>query len=326
MARKTKLGEKVKSRERDLEPETSRVNLKSTISIVGAGRLGTALAIALSVKGYTIEAVVNRRISDARRAARVISPRTQSLSLSHLSDLPPSNIILITTPDDAIRSVADQLAVSVKSVRRGRVALHASGALSSEELIKLRAAGYYTGSMHPLISVSDSQTGARSFRHAHFCVEGQPQAVRIARGLLRKLGGKSFSIATQDKALYHAAAVMTSGHVVALFDIATEMLVRCGLSERDAREIQLPLLASTVENLTRNPPSKALTGTFGRADASTVVKHLAALRGLGMSDALATYTLLGIRSLALAQEKGAARATIRKIKRILEEANKEAGG
>jgi predicted short-subunit dehydrogenase-like oxidoreductase (DUF2520 family) len=135
---------------------------------------------------------------------------------------------------------------------------------------------------------------------------------------VRALGGRSFSIRTRDKALYHAAAVMTSGHTVALFDLAAELLNRCGLSERRARAALLPLLSSTLENLARHAPARALTGTYARADLSTVKKHLAALRDAKTSEALQAYALLGLRSVELARENGADTATLKQIARALQ--------
>ena len=110
---------------------------------------------------------------------------------------------------------------------------------------------------------------------------------------------------------------MASGHVTALFDIAMEMLARCGLNERRARRVLLPLLKSTLENLYASDPAHALTGTFARADSATVRKHLAALRSSKMRDALAAYTLLGLRSLRLAQAAGARSDALREIEGLL---------
>ena len=297
-------------------------NIQRSVSIIGAGKLGTAFALALAANGYAIEAVVTRRIQSARRTVNALGTQTQALSATQFARLSPSDILLITTPDDAIEAVAEQLTSAIKWTGRGRIALHASGALSSEALNSLRAIGFHIGSMHPLTSVSDSHLGAERLRLAHFCIEGQPPAVRVASSIVRALGGWSFSIQTRDKALYHAAAVMTSGHVVALFDIATALLTRCGLTDRQASEVLLPLLRSTVENLSRHTPARALTGTFARADTATVRKHLTALLANSDSDALAAYKLLGLRSLLLARENGADIVNLKKIKRILEEVHR----
>jgi predicted short-subunit dehydrogenase-like oxidoreductase (DUF2520 family) len=305
------------------------VLLKPTISIVGAGRLGTALARALASSGYTIEAVVARTLRNARRAAEHVRTRPLALPCTQLDRLPSSDLFLITTPDDRIAESTDELAGIVDSSRRksksvgnamsirGRTALHASGALSSTVLQSLRHVGFATGSMHPLVSVSDPVQGSASFGGAFFCVEGTPLAVRVARKLVRALGGQSFSISADDKALYHAAAVMASGHATALFDIAMEMLTRCGLTPRRARAVLLPLSRSTFENLVTSDPATALTGTFARADTATVRRHLAALRSSGTRDALAVYTLLGKRSLRLAKAAGARPNSLREIRRAL---------
>ena len=104
------------------------------------------------------------------------------------------------------------------------IALHTSGALSAEVLGPLREKGWHTGSIHPLISVTDRTEGG--LEGAVWSVEGDNAALRVAKSIVRDLGGKSFSIRSEDKPLYHAAAVMASGNVVALFDVALEMLGR----------------------------------------------------------------------------------------------------
>ncbi len=286
---------------------------KTTISIIGAGRLGTALGIALASKGYQVRSIVSPRISDARNAARLIDEKTRPFSTAQLHKLDPVKIIIIATPDDAIEAAATDLAAALRWSGPGVIALHASGALSSDALDELASIGFATGSMHPLISVSDPIQGSRSLATAHFCIEGSPEALRASRELIRAMGGKSFSIKTEDKALYHAAAVMSSGHVVGLFDIAIEMLTNCGLTPDLARAALLPLLQSTITNLSHQGPAQALTGTFARADSATVRKHLAALRSLKSDDAMAAYLLMGKRSTRLARANGVSPTALRKV-------------
>lgn len=311
---------------------------KPAVSIIGAGRLGCALALALAERGYRIEAVVARNMRHARRAAELIGTKPLALASTQLIDLPHSDILFITTPDDRITEVAAALAATIdnrgrkkkKSVNeekgnRGRTVLHASGALSSEALQSLRKVGFATGSMHPLVSVSDSVQGALSLGSAFFCLEGNTAAVRVARRLVRALGAQSFSINAQNKALYHAAAVMASGHTTALFDIAMEMLALCGLTKSRARQVLLPLLRSTLENLYTTDPAHALTGTFARADRATVRRHLAALRSVALPEALAAYQLLGKRSLLLAKAAGARPGVLKEIEKALANDEKTEG-
>ncbi|HEX8137618.1 MAG TPA: DUF2520 domain-containing protein [Pyrinomonadaceae bacterium] len=295
---------------------------KPTITIIGAGRLGTALALALEARGYSVEALIARRLAHARRAAARLSTGARALAISALDALPASDLLFITTPDDQLESVAASLAALPRQKEdkaRPPTALHCSGALSSEVLSALRASGFRIGSMHPLVSVSGPIEGAERLGGAFYCVEGDAGAVRLARRIVRDLAGESFSVGRRDKALYHAAAVTASGHLVALFDLARSLLMRCGLTERKAGAVLMPLVESTVANLAVREPARALTGTFARADPATMRRHLEALRRLDGRDALAVYKLLGRRSLTLAEQAGADREALKEMARALEE-------
>src|SRR6185369_17908340 len=102
----------------------------------------------------------------------------------------------------------------------------------------LKKKGWRTGSIHPLVSVTDG--GRAELRGAFWSLEGDKEALRIGKAIVDDLGGESFSIRSEDKPLYHAAAVMSAGNVVALFDVALEMLVQCGLTRTTARTVLLP--------------------------------------------------------------------------------------
>jgi len=274
-------------------PDTKRKR-KPSVSVIGAGRLGTTLALALVSNGYSIQSLVARRRQSARKAAGFLHGDVQVLAAKELHSVRPADLFLITTPDDQIARVASDLA-GLK-FDRTLTALHTSGALSAEVLAPLRAKGWNTGSIHPLMSVSDPADGVKG---AFWCVEGNKAALRVAKSLIQDLGGKSFTIRSAEKPLYHAAAVMTSGNVVALVDVALEMLAECGLTRKTARQVLLPLLESTVKNLETRDPADGLTGTFSRGDVETVKRHIAAIKGKELTDALELYRLLGKRSLKL---------------------------
>jgi predicted short-subunit dehydrogenase-like oxidoreductase (DUF2520 family) len=294
---------------------------------VGLGRLGQALAIALQSSQYRIQTLVARRATQARKAVALLTESAGrvdgvlsilQLGLRDLSKLLPSDIILITTPDDAIEETARLLAINGKESGRDRVVFHTSGALSSEVLAPLAKAGFHTGSLHPLVSVSEPRAGAETLRGAFYCLEGDKTALRIARLMVEDLGGKSFSIQPERKALYHAAAVMASPHLVALFDLATEMLACSGVTKKSAREILLPLVESTVNNLKAMNSERALTGTFARGDVATVRRHLNALSGKRLAEALAVYELLGRRSVQLAKKNKVDPRRLAEIRKLLD--------
>lgn len=299
------------------------------VSIIGAGRLGTALGRALRAQGHLIELVVTRRSSHARRAAKLIgkgipsvnSRELRALKTSAVAHLRSSRLLLISTPDDVVEESAEQLTRLFQANPRGKkpkaVVLHTSGALSSEVLKPLRTAGFAIGSLHPLVSVADANSDPKIFQGAFFCVEGDRDAVRVARSLVKDLSGRSFTIDAKSKALYHAAAVMSSGHVAALFDLAVVMLQACGLSGRRAQQILLPLLESNTANLATKDARRALTGPFARGDQATVKSHLGAMKSARLIQALAAYRVLGKHSLELAKQSGADREHIETITRLL---------
>lgn len=294
---------------------------KPSVAIVGPGRLGRALAIALSESGYSIKALVARRAAKAEKVAGLWpagSGRIQALGANQLAKLTPTDLVLIATPDDVVENVAHRLAALETGKAPGRIVLHTSGALSSAVLAPLAEAGLHTGSLHPLVSISEPRAGAKALRGAFFCLEGDKAALKLAGKIVSDLGGTSFSIRPEDKALYHAAAVMASGHVVALFDLATEMLAACGLNQRSARRILLPLLDSAIGNLKVSDSLQALTGTFSRGDVATVQRHLRALSQKDLAEALAVYKLLGLRSIELAEKNGLEPQVVKQIRKLLE--------
>lgn len=294
---------------------------KPTVSIIGAGRLGQALALALQPAGYAIVALVARRRQKAEKAAGLLDKPAVALSAKQLDQLPSSDVVIIATPDDAIENVAARLATSLPLNDRGLI-LHTSGALSSEVLLRLAKRGFHTGSVHPLVSVSESRAGAKSLGNAFYCVEGDQVAIRMARKMVRDLGGTSFSIKPENKALYHAAALLAAGHLTALIDLAIEMLVSAGLNRPDAQKVLLPLVESAVANLKNSPPARALTGTFARGDLATVERHLKALtrkaESKNLADSLEVYRLLGLRSLELAKKNGLDARIAKRIRKLLE--------
>jgi predicted short-subunit dehydrogenase-like oxidoreductase (DUF2520 family) len=296
---------------------------KPSVVIVGPGRLGLALALALRSSGYPLLAFVSRRAEHARKAARIFGPTqkpVQTISLNQAAKSPLSDLIIIATPDDTIEEVARRLAGGADPAsgrRSGRTVLHTSGALSSEVLAPLVEVGFHTGSLHPLVSVSEPRAGAEALRGAFFCLEGDKQALKLAGRIVRDLDGNSFSISAENKALYHAAAVMSSGHVVALFDLATEMLVASGLDKATARRILVSLLASAIRNLEDSDAAASLTGTFSRGDVATVQRHLQALSNKNLPEALVVYRLLGLRSLDLAEKGRVEPQALQQIRKLL---------
>lgn len=276
------------------------------VGVIGTGRLGGALALALSRKGYRIKQLIGRDREKARQLADSIFPHPEVLSANSFEEI-SVDLLFIATQDSEIQTVAEKLANELEQMP---FVYHTSGSRSADSLNALREGGYDVASFHPLVSVSDAKTGADAFDGAYFCLDGDPEALKIARIIVGDLGGKAFSIDSKQKALYHASAVLACGHLVSLFSVAEEALSKCGLNESQAREILVPLVKSTTNNLAIQSPSAALTGPFARADIETVKLHIDTLSENLGAEKLKIYLQLGLQSLAIlkSDDKTAERA------------------
>ncbi len=161
---------------------------------------------------------------------------------------------------------------------RGKVALHSSGALASDELAVLHRQGAAIASVHPLMTFV---RGSRpSFVEVPFALEGGQKAVRAARAIVQDLRGQPFTIRKQHKAAYHAWGMFASPLVTALLAASERVAAAAGVSPTAARRRMLPILQQTLANYARLGAPGAFSGPIARGDAATIAKHLGALRGV----------------------------------------------
>ena len=248
--------------------------MPNSLAIIGAGRVGRALGRQLREAGWRIGAVLTRSEASARRAVRFIGAGKAFAGMTRQVLL--SQVILIATPDDEIVVVARELARIGEEELRGRVILHTSGAMDSGALEPLRAHGATVGSMHPLQSFSG--VAVPSLEGRVFAIEGQTQAVRVARRIARDLGGVPVRVSGDKKLLYHAAAAMAAGHILAVEEAATQVLLSLGMKRREAVRALLPLTRQVLDNFETLGPRAAWTGPLSRGDFKVVRAHLQALR------------------------------------------------
>ena len=239
-------------------------------------------------------------VASARRAAKFIGEGTaQSLeNLAH-SD---SDVFVLSVPDDDLSLVAKQLS-GLRTYWKKSVVLHTSGSQSSAVLQAFAKSGASVGSMHPLLSFSSPKLAVNQIAGGYFCIEGHKRAMKVARLLIRALGAKAFEISPSDKSKYHAAAVMASPLLTSLLSLSIELLEQCGLPEKTARAVLMPLISSTIENLARQGAVDSLTGPVRRADLTTVERNL---KAIGQKNSLANdvYRILSMQAAKLSQTAG----------------------
>jgi predicted short-subunit dehydrogenase-like oxidoreductase (DUF2520 family) len=248
--------------------------MPNSLAIVGAGRVGRALGRLLRELGWKIGAVVTRKTVSARQAVRFIGAgRPHAVPVREIL---ASRVILISVPDDAVEEVAVELARIGAEELRGKVVLHTSGALDATVLRSLKEYGAAVGGMHPLQTFSGYKVPPLEGKI--FAIEGDAAAVRTARRMVRALGGSPVRIAGNKKVLYHAAAAMAAGHVLAVEEAATQLLISIGMTRNQAVRALLPLTRQVLENFERLGPRAAWTGPLSRGDFRVVESHLQALR------------------------------------------------
>jgi predicted short-subunit dehydrogenase-like oxidoreductase (DUF2520 family) len=280
-----------------------------TISIVGAGRVGKTLGKRLRQLGWRIGAVVTRSKATARAAAYFIGAGSPRASLT--KDIFDADVILISTPDDALPAVAKSLAEIGGSVCRGKIILHTSGALDRQELAPLARLGASTGSLHPMQTFNGRNVP--NLKNITFAVEGDRRALRAAIDITKALGGVPVAINGKDKPAYHATAVLVCGSEFALMEAAIRILTRLGFTRRRALQTLLPLTRQMLDNIERLGPRAAWTGPMSRGDYAIIAKHAKALRNYPREylDAYAVLAQLAGRvlsknpAIALAQLKRA---------------------
>jgi predicted short-subunit dehydrogenase-like oxidoreductase (DUF2520 family) len=260
------------------QPTTASPN----IAIVGAGRLATFLAVALCDAGFTITEIMARDSPSSLRRARALAAKVSARAVIANSAPLDATLLWFCVPDREIRKaalfLADHLAARVLVDQRVKVrfALHSSGVLSSHELDSLRKAGATVASVHPLMTFV---AGAHpSLAGVPFAMEGDVPAIRIARQIVRELGGESFALPASRKAAYHAWATLSSPLLLAFLVTLEEAARAAGLAREDARRKSLPIIRQTLENYSRLGPAQSFSGPLIRGDAATVAKHLAVLK------------------------------------------------
>jgi predicted short-subunit dehydrogenase-like oxidoreductase (DUF2520 family) len=279
---------------------------KPRITIVGPGNLGSALAVSLRRAGFTIESVISRSRDASVRRARSLARQVGAKALSAPTDV-GAELVWFCVPDSEIARTAAGLAP--KFSWQGKVALHSSGALSSDELNPLRKRGAAVASAHPLMTfVPRSRI---SLAGVPFAIEGDAGAVRLARRIVRDLGGESYSIRKGDKAAYHAWCTFASPLFTALLATTECVAARAGVNRKGAIGRMMPILRQTLANYEAFGGAGGFSGPIVRGDVDTVMRHLRVLRGVPA--ARQVYSALGRAALEYLPAKNK-----RALKRILD--------
>jgi predicted short-subunit dehydrogenase-like oxidoreductase (DUF2520 family) len=265
---------------------------KPTVAIIGAGNVARALGPALRAAGYRVREIVGRAGKASRTRTLAVARSAGARGVTLTEAKLDADVVWFCVSDSVIAEVARGLAR--KTDWKGKVALHSSGALGSDELRALKRRGASVASVHPMMTFVGA--GRVKLSGLTFALEGDARAVGVARRIATDLGGEAFMIRKQSKPLYHALGSFSSPLLVMLLAQAEAVGRAAGLSAAQTRKVMRAILHRTMANYLRDGAAAAFSGPMRRGDVVTVKRHLKDLRKV--PGALEVYRALARGALA----------------------------
>ncbi|MEU1188139.1 DUF2520 domain-containing protein [Streptomyces sp. NPDC005859] len=253
------------------QPDPRDRPARLAVGVVGAGRVGPALAASLQLAGHRPVAVSG--VSDASR-------RRAALMLPDVPLVPPAEVlqradlVLLTVPDDTLPGLVEGLA-ETGAVRPGQLLVHTSGRYGSKVLDPALRVGGLPLALHPAMTFTGSPVDVQRLAGCSFGVTAPDELRLAAEALVIEMGGEPEWIAEESRPLYHAALALGANHLVTLVAQSMELLRAAGVEAPD--RMLGPLLGAALDNALRSGDG-ALTGPVARGDAGTVAAHVAELR------------------------------------------------
>jgi predicted short-subunit dehydrogenase-like oxidoreductase (DUF2520 family) len=254
------------------------------VGVVGAGRVGTALAVALSRAGHRVSGASAVSQASRDRIERFL-PGTPVLQPGEV--VAGADLVLLTVPDDALGGLVRGLAATGTPLA-GRMLAHASGRHGLAVLEPASDLGALPLALHPVMTFTGRADDADRLAGICFGVTAPAVLRPAAEVLVMEMGGEPVFIAEADRGLYHAALAGAANHLVTQVVQAEDLLTKAGVAQ-PARMLG-PLLSAALDNALRLGDA-ALTGPVARGDAETVAGHVEALR-TDAPEALPAYLAL----------------------------------
>jgi len=266
------------------------------LGFIGAGTVGTALAVRLAGNGYPVVAVSSRSQASAWKLAQEIDGcRVYD---NHQAVADNAELVFITTPDDAIAPV-----VSLVKWHPAQSVVHCSGADSVAILKPARELGAQVGAFHPLQTFASVQQAIENMPGSTFALEAEGPLLETLKDMAEALGGRWVVLKASDKVLYHASAVIACNYMVTLVKLASDLWQSFDIPPRQATQALLPLIRGTLHNIETIGIPNCLTGPIARGDTGTINKHLDALNQ-SAPHLLTAYRELGRQTIPIALAKG----------------------
>jgi predicted short-subunit dehydrogenase-like oxidoreductase (DUF2520 family) len=266
------------------------------VGFIGAGTVGTALAVLLNSKGYDFIGASRKSRDRSGDKGKVVSNFRLLGSNQEVADV--ADIVFITTPDGVIPEV-------VKEVRwrKGQGVVHCSGADSTAVLEPAGKAGAMVGGFHPLQTFAGVKEAIENIPGSTFAIEAEEPLKTTLKEMASAMDGEYIELHASDKVAYHTAAVFACNYLVTLIKLANDLWQTFSIPPDRATKALLPLIRGTLHNIETIGIPDCLTGPIARGDIGTITKHIEALKDKAPG-LLSAYTELGRQTITVALAKG----------------------
>lgn len=271
------------------------------IGFIGAGKVGFSLGRYFAEHGLDVIGYYSKRPESAKEAADFTNTRKYDTIAELLRD---SDTLFLTVPDGRIGEVWD----CMKNLEiKNKIICHCSGSISSAAFFDGEERGAYVYSVHPLYAISSKYESWQELGKAYFTLEGSVGRREEMAQTLRRAGLQVMITTPENKTLYHCGAVVVSNLAAGLYALGADILECCGFGKEDAQKALAPLFLGNATAVAERGPVEALTGPVERGDASTIEKHIAAIKGavglLSREQLMEIYLCLSERLVDIAAEK-----------------------
>jgi predicted short-subunit dehydrogenase-like oxidoreductase (DUF2520 family) len=268
---------------------------EQSVAIVGVGNCGSTLAWAMHDAGFPVPELIVHRAATAEQK-KLAQDLPAKLVRFQSWRATAAEVVWICVGDDAIDNTAHDIANQFGANARGQIFLHTSAGHSFRELGPLKKLGAAIGSAHPARSFPAPMRV--SLAGTYFAIEGDAAARKAASAMVKRMAGIGFLLRTNDKAMYHACCVLSSGLLVAHMAAAEAMAAAAGVPKSVAPQLIAKLAGGSFGNWQQRGAAKSFTGPAARGNIETVRAQLASVNAMPELDAIyRSLTEFGVRHL-----------------------------
>jgi len=245
-------------------------------------------------RSFEVQDIMTTSLASAQHACDFIGA---GRAVDNLHAMRAADVWMLATPDAQLAHAAEQLA---QHSAGPAIAFHCSGALAAAHLAPLAQQGWPLASAHCILSFASAPTAVQQFAGTLCALEGDAAVCSLLRSAFTDIGAHCFDVASQDKLLYHAAAVFATNFLPVLQSVAEDLWQGTGVPAEYIPALRASLLHNAVANITRLGPQAALTGPAARGDLAAIARQAQAVTHWD-SQAGAAYEALSALALRLAQ-------------------------